>query len=66
MTPDNQVQQATDFVVGGTAISVALSAPVWLEWVNLFAKEVMLLGGATIILYRLGAIIWGWWKKKKE
>jgi len=64
VNPEQQVQHATDLAVGGAAVSVALTSPVWVEWLNFVAQEILLLGGAALILYRGGAIIWGCWRKK--
>ena len=57
-----QLTTATDITVGVGAASTI----VWLDWINTAAQEIVLIGGAVLVLYRIGLVLYKFYKGKVD
>ena len=63
MTEQDHVQSTVDIVVG---VGAGTSTLVWLDYLNVAAQEITLIGGACLVLYRVCRIMYKWWKRRSH
>jgi len=56
-----QVKQGLDYALGAGAVT----APVWLQYVQTYAGFLMLVGGLVLLALRI-AIAWNEWQNRKR